>query len=257
MNGSSSSTPGGVPAPSAPAQQPQPHVHKPAVDEVTFVGYPKLLFIWPLIVAGLVFYPFASAANDGALATMGWLYITITGLVLLALGVDVNRNQAVFWVVLIFALWILGLYLNAVRNIPVFGWILGWFESINVKYDKGLGLALSIVMLIPYVIMMVYARLNDRWRITHNEFEHYSFGRMDDALGRGAKTIRIEFPDVFELMLGMAGTIIVYNATGTQELRRIPHVMFLPLVRKRLTKVLETVSVTDMPHKSEEEEQQM
>ena len=32
----------------------------PAKDthEVVFVTYPKLLFIWPLILAGLVFYPF-------------------------------------------------------------------------------------------------------------------------------------------------------------------------------------------------------
>ena len=45
---------------------------------------------------------------------------------------------------------------------------------------------------------------------------------MDDSLGRGAKTIRSSFPDVLELVLGIAGTLIVYNATGTKELRRIP-----------------------------------
>jgi len=38
---------------------------------------------------------------------------------------------------------------------------------------------------------------------------------MNDSLGRGAKTIRSDFPDVFELLLGLAGTLIVYNASGT------------------------------------------
>ncbi|MFN0137928.1 MAG: hypothetical protein ACKVS9_17635 [Phycisphaerae bacterium] len=252
-----SSTPGGsTPTPSTVVP---PHAHKSpdsknSIHEVRFVGYPKLLFIWPIILAGLIFYTFAHALNPGALETLGWVYITILGVVILAMGVDVNRNQAIFWFVAIFACWILGLYLNAVRNIPVFGWLLGWLDSIDVQYNGALGLAISIVLLVPYLIMIVYARLNDHWRITHNEFEHYSLGRMDDSLGRGAKTIRTEFPDVFEMLLGLAGTMIVYNASGTQELRRIPHVMFLPMVRQRLNKVLETVSVTDARSKEDEEE---
>lgn len=250
-------TPTPTPTPAVPPHTHKSHEHKDLVHEVRFVGYPKLLFAWPIIVAGLLFYTFAHALNDGALETLGWVYITILGIVILALGVDVNRNQAIFWAVAIFACWILGLYLDAVRSIPVFGWILGWLDSINVKYNGPFGLAISIVLLVPYLIMIVYARLNDHWRITHNEFEHYSLGRMDDSLGRGAKTIRTEFPDVFEMLLGLAGTMIVYNASGTQELRRIPHVMFLPMVRARLNKVLETVAVTEAHSKEDEDEVSM
>jgi len=96
--------------------------------------------------------------------------------------------------------------------------------------------------------------INDRWRITHNEFEHYSFGRTDESLGRGAKTIRTTFPDVLEFLLGLAGTLIVYNASGTRELRRIPHVMFLPLVRRRLNQVLESTQVTPSGAADEEDD---
>jgi len=117
-------------------------------------------------------------------------------------------------------------------------------------------LAVSIILLVPYLLMLLWGRINDRWRITHNEFEHYSFGRMDDSLGRGAKTIRTYYPDVFELLLGLAGTLIVYNATGTRELRRIPHVMLLPLVRKRLNRILETVSITTAQMEEEEDDEQ-
>jgi hypothetical protein len=110
------------------------------------------------------------------------------------------------------------------------------------------------VLAVPFAIMLVHSYFDDRWRITHNEFEHYSFGRMNDSLGRGAKTIRTEFPDVFELLLGMAGTLIVYNATGTKELRRIPHIMFLPVVRKRLNVILETTAITAGAMEDEEDE---
>ena len=49
-------------------------------------------------------------------------------------------------------------------------------------------------------------------------------------------------------------TLIVYNASGTRELRRIPHVMFLPFVRKRLNRILETTSVTAGAAEEEEDD---
>ncbi len=140
------------------------------------------------------------------------------------------------------------------KHFTLFGNIYNWFASLDVQYNRSLGFALSIILLVPYVLMLGWARLNDRWRITHNEFEHRAWGKSDDSLGRGAKTIRASYPDVFELLLGLAGTLTVYNANGTQELRRIPHVMFLPVVRKRLGRILETTSITVGQVEDEEEE---
>jgi hypothetical protein len=226
--------------------------------EVVFVTYPKLLFVWPIILAGFVLWPLAgwlSPEAPNASEGLGWIYIFITGLVLLTLGVDVDRNQAVFWIVLIIACWIGGRWLADVKGFTLFGNIYNWFASLDVQYHRNFGLALSIIMLVPFLLMVGWAYINDKWRITHNEFEHYAFGKMDDSLGRGAKTIRISFPDVLELLLGMAGTLVVYNATGTKELRRIPHVMFLPFVRKRLNKILEKTAVTAAQMEEEEEEE--
>lgn len=239
------------------AQQPNPAPatqapHGPQVHEVRFVGFPKLLFTWPLILTGFLLSLAAHWGADPAL--LGWIYISVLVLVLLTLGVDVDRNQAIFWIVLLIALWTGGALLENVRNWPIFGTVYNFFAGLNVRYDSGFGLAISIMLLIPFVIMMLLARLNNRWRITHNEFEHYSFGRMDDSLGRGAKTIRTDYPDVFEMLLGMAGTLIVYNASGTRELRRIEHVMFLPWVRGKLNLILERTAVTSTTTEEEEEE---
>lgn len=257
--------------------------------EVSFVSYPKLLFVWPLIVLGYLFYPLAypevpppasppaevaaaessppaepgtEAAAEPAppappqqrLELLGWIYLWVAVLVLLTLGVDVDRNKAVFFFVLIAAIYLLGLWLQDVKNFTLFGDIYRWFASLDVRYSRTFGFALSVILTVPFVLMLFWARLNDRWRITHNEFEHYSFGKMNDSLGRGAKTIRTDFPDVFELLLGLAGTLIVFNATGTRELRRIPHVMFLPIVRRRLDKILERTAITVGEMEEEEEE---
>lgn len=278
-----------VATPERPPKGPN-HVSKKQVHEVAFVSYPKLLFIWPLILTGLVFYPFgaphqpvsssvaafevaqisqsadqpattasapAEPANpflSGRLEGLGWAYLWIAVVVLLTLSIDIGRNQAAFWLVLVAAIWVLGLWLQDAKGFTVFGDIYRWFAGLNVQYNRNLALALSIIMLVPYLIMIGWAYINDRWRITHNEFEHYSFGKMDDSLGRGAKTIRTSFPDVLELLLGLAGTLIVYNATGTKVLRRIPHVMFLPFVRKRLNKILERTAITAAQMEEEEED---
>lgn len=267
-------------SPAAPAAARQHAVH-----QVVFVTYPKLLFVWPLVLAGLVFWPFGARPAEPApaavtvaqpgpgegtdkppsvaatppcrrLEILGWVYIWIAVLVLMTLGVDVDRNVAAFWVILFGGLYVLGMWLHDVKGFTLFGNIYRWFASLDVQYDRNLGLALSLVLLVPYVIMLIWGRFNDRWRITHNEFEHYSLGRMDDSLGRGAKTVRTVFPDVFELLLGLAGTLIVYNASGTRELRRIPHVMFLPLVRRRLNKILERTAITMAQAEDEEDDEE-
>lgn len=243
--------------PATPEQRSKPEREKPArgtPHEVRFVAYPKLLFVWPLLLAGLLFYPL-SAWSWVSPGTLGWIYVWAAVVVLMTLGVDIDRNMFVFWLVVFAAFWILGLWLKDVRGITIFGDIYRWFGSLRVEYHRGLGLALSIILLIPYVLMLLWARLNDRWRITHNEFEHFAFGKMDDSLGRGAKTIRTSFPDVLELLLGLAGTLVVYNATGTKELRRIPHVMFLPFIRQRLNKILEKTAITDFAAAEEEEDE--
>ncbi len=263
-------------------------VEPAALHEVTFVAYPKLLFTWPLILAGFLFWfigepvtpsaatapPTAGAAQVQAQQTgespspvtsrpvvskrlgwLGWIYLWIAIIVLLTLGVDVDRNTAAFWILLVVAIWVLGLWLRDVKGFTLFGDIYRWFAGLGVQYDRALGLALSIILLVPYIIMMGWGRLNDRWRITHNEFEHFSFGKLDDSLGRGAKTVRTFYPDVFELLLGLAGTLVVYNASGTRELRRIPNVLFLPFIRKRLDLILARTAITTATTEEEEEEE--
>jgi len=272
------------PVPPAPAT-PEPVRTARPIREVTFVSYPKLLFIWPIILLGYALWPLAypaaptdapavsppSTAAPGAvegpaavqtrstsarLEVLAWIYLWTTLVVLLAIGVDIDRNQAAFWILLVGVLWLLGLWLRDAKQFTLFGDVYRWFADLNLQYDRTLGLTLSILLSVPYAIMLVWARLNDRWRITHNEFEHYSFGKSDDSLGRGAKTIRSDFPDMFELLLALSGTLIVFNAMGTRELRRIPHVPGLPFVRRKLNRILELTAVTGAQSEEEEEETQ-
>ena len=218
----------------------QPHEHS-----VVFHEYPKLIFAYPIIIIGVLFWLIAGAEpSQGLSEVLGWVYLLATLLVLITLGLDVERNHAVFWFVVFLLFYFLGRWLEDAKGFTFFGDIYEFFAGLDVSYNRSYGLVVSIFLSLPYAVMLIWARLQDKWRITHNEFEHYSFGRADDSLARGAKRVRTTYPDLLELLLLGAGTLVVYSATGRTELRRIHHVPLLPLLRQRINRILETTAVT-------------
>ena len=214
-------------------------------QSVTFCAYPKLVFAWPIILMGLLFWLFTGPeSSDATLRTLGWIYLVGSVVVIITLGVDVERNYAAFWLVVFVALFFVGRWLQDVQGFTLLGDLYQWFAGLDLRYDRGFGLATSFLLAFPYVLMFLWARVQHRWRVTHNEFEHFSWGRADDSLARGAKRVRTTYPDLLEFLLLGAGTLIVYSATGRTELRRIHHVPFLPLLRRRINKILASKKVT-------------
>lgn len=214
------------------------------LSEVVFHTYPKLLFAWPILLAGFVFWPLVDGLGMPA-EFLGWVYLFIMFICVLTISVDVERNHAFVWLLVFIIFILLGFWLSdSSLSFTFFGNIFNFFDRLDVRYNSGFGLGLSLLLSGPYLVMMLWARLNHRWRITRNEFEHYSWGRADDSLARGAKRVRSTYPDLLELLLAGAGTLIVYSATGHSELRRIPHVPMIFLVRRRINQLLESTSVT-------------
>ncbi|QQE11009.1 hypothetical protein JD969_16120 [Planctomycetota bacterium] len=216
---------------------------KPNTSQVVFHTYPKLIFVWPLIAIGYIFYPFTGI--EGILPVFGWIYLFISIIVILTISVDIERNHAAFWLVIFLAFFFLGMWLQKYEHFTLFGNLYKFFASKDVSYEPGFAITLSILLTPPYIVMLLWSRIQHRWRITHNEFEHISWGRADDSLARGAKRVRSTYPDLLELLSLGAGTLIVYSATGRSELRRIPHVPMLFLLRRKIDSLLETTSVTD------------
>lgn len=257
--------------PDAAATKPK----KAPPSSVTFHSYPKLIFAWPIIVLGVLFFligkpmenkqvversaeAVVESAGDvtepatttvtrsyhsSGLEALGWVYLIVLVTVVLTIGVDIERNVGVFWLVAVLALLFLSMWLGA-KGVAVFKHLYQFFDALDVQYNRGMGLVVSVLLVIPYIVVVLWARIQNKWRITHNEFEHYSWGRADDSLARGAKRVRSTYPDLLELLLLGSGTLIVYSATGRSELRRIHHVPLLPLLRRRINAILETTSVT-------------
>jgi len=87
-------------------------------------------------------------------------------------------------------------------------------------------------------------RINQRWRISHNEIEHFAMLSKDDSLGRGAKRFITSYPDFLELLLCGAGTIQIYSAQGGIQLRSIPNVPWLFFRSTKISQILESTEVS-------------
>jgi len=210
--------------------------------EVTFYTYPKFIFTWPLIAMGFLLW---LPAHYGwmSLEALAWIWGLTLILVVVTMGLDLNRNYTMFWLVVLAALWLMVLWLGE-KGVTLFVDVYHFFCNLNPHYSANLGLMVSIPLLVFYAIMWLWTRLNCKWRITHNEFEHYQFGRMDDSLARGAKRIRTSYPDFFELIVCLAGDLVIYDSTGKRMIRRIEHVPLLPWLKRRINSILETTAVT-------------
>lgn len=227
-----------------------------SLHAVTFCTYPPLVFSWLLIFLGFAFWPFATTELV-SLSTLGWIYAIVVIATVLTMGIDINRNAAAFWLVIIIACWFAVLWLRDVKGLVVFSRIYQSFAALDMAYHRDAALLVSVILGVAYLLMLAWARINSMWRITHNEFEHCALGRVDDSLGRGAKGVRAEYPDLFEFILCLAGDLLIFDSAGKRLIRRIPHVPLLPLVRSRINHVLEaTLVVTDETAAQQYEEEE-
>ncbi len=212
-------------------------------NQVVFYTYPKFIFCWPIIVLGYVLYGL-HRGQAVCPESHTWFWLICLILVLVTLGFDLGRNYTVFWVVLLGGCWILILWLRDVKHITIFSKLYTFFTDLNPSLAPSFVLLVSLFLSLFWIIMWFWTRINSKWRITHNEFEHYQFGRMDDSLARGAKSVRTSYPDLFELLVCLAGDLMIFDSSGRKLLLRIPHVPLLPLVKTRINRILESTAVT-------------
>ena len=136
--------------------------HKDAASEhsIVFHCYPKLLFAWPLIVIGPLFWLIAAPGEDptaisGRLEVLGWLYLLTMTLVVMTVGIDLERNYTVFWLVVFLLFFFLGRWLIDVQHFTLFGEVYRWFANRDVQYDRNFALVLSIFLAVPYARKVV------------------------------------------------------------------------------------------------------
>ncbi|MCB0333562.1 MAG: hypothetical protein KDD55_08695 [Bdellovibrionales bacterium] len=203
---------------------------------IRLVNYPKLFFVWPLIAAPALMMLLEYMGVSSLV--QGWIYIVLVSLVILTLGVDLDRTSGFVLLLIVVTGGLITRMLHSEFSLDVFGFITNYFTALDVRYDPNFGVALGTLLLALFVWMFFWTRIHNRWEITPFEFKHSSFGVVDHSLARGAKAIKASYPDILEVLFGLCGSLHVYSANGDKELMTINNIPFLPFVKKRISAVL-------------------
>ncbi|MCX6867311.1 MAG: hypothetical protein NTV46_14015 [Verrucomicrobia bacterium] len=237
-------TPATVVKPDHPGDSPaKPWLGKRRQDrsQIVFYSYPKYLYTWPLIVLAVVFQLLGDLVSPNV---EGWVLLITLLTVLMAVGFDLSRNLAISWGVTIIASVFCILWLKDVKNVIVFSDIGHHLASRNPTVSPDWTYLFALFGGLLYLIMFIDVHINQRWRISHNEIEHFTMLSKDDSLGRGAKRIITSYPDFLELLLCGAGTIQIYSAQGGILLRSIPNVPLLFFRSAEISRILESTEVS-------------
>ncbi len=226
---------------SPPQDKPWQEKRRSVPSEIVFYSYPKFLYTWPVIVLAALFPLLGGWLNP---QLEGWIFLITLLTVLMAIGFDLSRNLSISWGIAIVAILFCLLWLNDAKHVVVFSQIGHWLSAMSPQVSHDWYYLFALFGGILYAIMSVNAHINQRWRISHNEIEHYAMLSKDDSLGRGAKRIITSYPDFLELLLCGAGTIQIYSAQGGVLLRSIPNVPWLFFRSKKISQILESTEVS-------------
>ncbi|MEI6655091.1 MAG: hypothetical protein WCP45_10015 [Verrucomicrobiota bacterium] len=210
-------------------------------SQIVFFSYPKFLYVWPLLLVTALFPLLGEVISAQA---EGWIIVITLLIVLMAMGFDLSRNLTISWAVTVIACVFCILWLKDAKNVLFFNEIGHYLTSKNPVVSRDWQYLFVLFGGILYLIMCVNAHVNQRWRISHNEIEHFAMLSKDDSLGRGAKRIITSYPDFLELLLCGAGTIQIYSAQGGVLLRSIPNVPWLFFRSSAISRILESTEVS-------------
>lgn len=216
---------------------------KPRDESAVIYSYPPLIYIWPIIVLGYLFW-ITDRLHVLSPKTEAWIYVIAFVVVLLTMGININRNMAAFWLVVIAAMSFLVLWLRGAKGFVIFDRIGHFFANLNPTYSADLGILISFFLSVIYVIIVVSAHINDKWVFSQNEIVHHAAFRGTNSLGRGAKGVSASYKDFFELVLLLAGDVEVRTAQGNRVMARMTNVPFLLLRMRKIDRILEAYSVT-------------
>lgn len=217
----------------------------PDGSKVTFISYSKLVYLWPFIPFGLIVWLLESLGVSST--GLGWATVIAVYLSWVVLCEDINFKGAVV-VVLVIALFLaLGVLSRIFLSVPYLSWIHHLFASLQVGFHSGLARGLAMLVAIGLIFYVVpRAFLVGRYEITSQEISHLRFMMGTVSHPRAGKKVRIEYPDLFELVVGLGGgQVTLYDPHGRKDLE-IPNVLFLKLFEDEIERILESVGVREV-----------
>ncbi len=214
-------------------------------DPVFLVSYPKIVFLYPTVLAALfgAIYMWVQgndpAADYAVFPARVFLIVLTVNLVVVSF--DFPRTTSLTWFFAIVALCV-GLWMLFHTNHNIAPWVTAQLSKITPRANGSYYFIFALSILFLFVCVIVSRRF-DYWEVRGNELLHHH-GVLSDLERFSAPNLRIdkEINDVFEYLLLRSGRLIMHPS---QERRAIvlENVMFISQKEERITRMLGALQV--------------
>jgi len=206
------------------------------IEKVVIRGYPKVVFLYPMIFISLIstFLEWRDLGEADAIATF-WL-ISLFAL-LMVVAFEFTRGILIALISMVFAAFMLILYLVETE-------VIEWNIDITVPAYADGTFYIGIATILTFIMILAWigARFN-YYEITHQELLHKK-GFLGDVDRWPAPNMIVQksLEDIFEFLLLRAGRLILMPA-GKKEAIVIGAVPRINDVERRIKTVLEKLAV--------------
>lgn len=240
------STPNPVPpvVPAAPPNSDQ----ESAPSSIFLVSYPKIVFLYPTLIAAFLAGVLMLVLGDSAEGKSGrveevvsLLFLMLMAVNLVVLSFDFPRTT---WLTLFFGFSavMMGLVLLFTNRPDLIPALSSFFGSLKPRANAQFYFLFAVLMSVLYLVVWIMVRF-DYWEVRPNELLHHH-GFLSDLERFSAPNLRIskEINDVFEYLLLRSGRLILHP---TSEPRAFVLENIININRKeaQITKMLGALQV--------------
>jgi hypothetical protein len=179
------------------------------VAEVYLRSYPKVIFLWPLLLTSFVLWILQLLQPTSLQAWYGniWLIVLFSNLFIMAFDFSSAKFFVLVMAIVVILLLVMFLVLPNV-SIDLGG------GDFNLELTPEFYLVITLVLAFILGLILISARF-DYWKIERNEIYHKT-GLFANAERMPTKSLRIlkEIPDVFEFFALRAGSITLMPGHG-------------------------------------------
>jgi hypothetical protein len=228
-------------------------VTRPAQDRVIIRPWPKIIFLYPSFVLGVLFWVmsfFTVDTPDAGNRTMGWIFMVVFCANLLVFAFDFSRIKTITLFILIVAI-VLGLgWASTSTSWQIVPFIRGVLNEVDIRMNTQFYGFFACFFAFVYLLILVNTRFN-YYEINRNEILHHH-GYLGDITRMPTASIKMnkEIYDLFEYLLLRSGRLIFYPSTAREALV-LDNIVAVNKVEARIQALLSSVSVAI--HREEEQ----
>jgi hypothetical protein len=214
-------------------------------NSVFLVSYPKLVFLYPTILAALFGAIYMAAKGNDPTAAYAALpariFLLVFAVNLVVISFDFPRTTSLTWFFAGVAICV-GLFTIIRLNDNVLPALSRVLESVQPKANVAFYVVYISIMLLLFLAVII-SRKFDYWEVRGNELLHHH-GILSDMKRYSAPSLRIdkEINDIFEYLLLRSGRLILHPS---QERRAIvlENVFFINQKEELITRQLGSLQV--------------